>query len=115
MNDLVLPEDFSPVFAPSRPTSLAVGAMMSRKHPRSCTICGMMSTYQTIRTNNLYQKYDDVMTHPLCNCNDVCVAFKGLRIFDVHCVLPYPTLIRIRIEVLFGSKMFEGCYDWSLN
>ena len=55
------------------------------------------------------------MTHPSCCCNDVCVAFKGLRIFDVRCVLPYPTLIRVRIEVLFGSKMFEGCYDRSLK
>ena len=55
------------------------------------------------------------MTHPSCCCNDVCVAFKGLRIFDVRCLLPYPTLIRVRIEVLFGSKMFEGCYDWSLK
>ena len=55
------------------------------------------------------------MTQPSCCCNDVCVAFKGLRIFRVRCLLPYPTLIRVRIEVLFGSKMFEGCYDRSLN
>jgi len=55
------------------------------------------------------------MTHPLYNRNNGCVAFKGLRIFDVCCVLPYPTLIRVRIEVLFCSKMFEGCYDRSLN
>ena len=50
------------------------------------------------------------MTHPFYNRNDGCVAFKG-----VYCVLPYPTLIRVRIEVLFCSKMFEGCYDRSLN